>query len=505
MSLSVPPRPAPRARLLPGLSLRVGDILGSRYRLDSLTTAERSRVHIAGTQIMNRAPVAIEIFVPNGEGSDEARIAFVAASRRAAIINGPHTAKVLHSGVTPDGHPFVAREPVPARTLAALLTERGSLETSEAVDITIALCDAVGEAHGHGMLHGAIEPRNVRLGPNEVKLLDFETASIFIDMALDPFARLVMKAPEQLRIGGRMDERTDVFALGALLFTMIAGASPFAAESPSATALALNNDDPAFLAGVDDALADLVEQCLSKDPVDRPVDVTAVAEALAPFASPKSKDALDRIRDRAAVLSSPTVMVRAQDYEALAGERQSSVEIEIEWSDIEVVTPPPMSRSIKPVAFDIAPPPASLQPKKSSPFRYVGIALGLAAGIAIGAVSEQFIQPSETANAVSAPPPSIDPQPGANDLTGIVETTAATATATATATAEPVAKPTPKPSSPPPSAITPAKAPAAPAPLPSKIETKSPATENEPAAKPAAAAAPKENDEDLRHYLDDRR
>ena len=464
---------------------------------------------------MNRASVSLEIFVPNGEGSDEARIAFVAASRRSAVLNGPHTSKVLHAGVTPDGHPFVAREPAPMRTLGQLLSERSALDTAEAVDIVVALCDALGEAHGHGILHGAIEPRNIRVSPTEIKLMDFETGAIFVDMAMDPFARLVMRAPEQLRIGGRIDERTDIFALGALLFTMIAGASPFAADSPSATALALNEDDPAFLAGVEEPLAELVERCLRRDPIDRPLDVATVAEAIAPFASPRSAEALARIRERADVLSSPTVIVRAQEYSALSQERQSaappasSAEIELDWNDLESVTPitESGSASIKPVAMDIGPISKEIRDevaamKPRTPFRVVGIAIGLAAGIAIGALSEQFLQNTSN-DSVATATTSIEPQP---ESTGLVETTsaplAAAATATGTATAE-APKPTPAPSALPKPAAPPAWMTA---PAPAKVEPK-PAAKIEtetPVAKPAATA-PKENDEDLRHFLEDRR
>ena len=505
MTPSNPPSPAPRARLLPGLSLRVGDVLTQRYRLESLLSAESARIHIEATQSVTRAPVTIEIFMPEGEGADQARLAFIAASRKAAVLSGPHICRLLDTGVTADGAPFVVREPSPSRTLASVLEDTPCLDVAVAVDIAIAICDALTEAHDHHMVHGTLEAANVLLewtesGATDVRVNDFATGLIFAELASDPASRLAIRAPEQLRTGGRVDARTDVFALGALLFTMIAGASPFAADSPSGTALAMNNGESAFLAGVDDALADLVEQCLASDRDKRPEDAAAIAKRLASFATPRSLNTLARIADRAESQACETLLIPLREYETLAKEKtaESVIPADVDEKGPTLV---PVSASIAPVASD-RPTVTMLKPSSESAPRWQGAgwfaaAACLVAGVGIGATSSRWMQNAPTTSTAAAEELTTSMSP-VTIASAVVET------------APPAVAPSPKPAStapPPPKAIVTARAfPVQPVPAVSAASIVS--------AVPAAPAAvaqklenpkPKENDDDLRHFLDDRR
>jgi eukaryotic-like serine/threonine-protein kinase len=290
-----------RSQLLPGLSLRVGDMLDGLFRIESLVDAERSCLHLHGSQVADGKPVMIQILAASGPEADQACLKFMSGARKASALKGPHVARVVDVGVTPEGYPYVVRERPPARSLALLLEEHPALGNEEAVDVALDVCDALAEAHRHGLFHGDLGTRSVHLGwsatgPLDVKVIDLGIGSALAQLALRASSlALPVRAPEQLVIGAKLDARADVFAVGAVLYTMLAGAPPFAAESPSAIDVAVANDEPASLAGVPDALAELVESCLSKDPAKRPESMSALAEALAPYAT-RATETLSRIR-----------------------------------------------------------------------------------------------------------------------------------------------------------------------------------------------------------------
>src|SRR4051812_31399096 len=103
------PKPVLRARLVPGLSLRAGDVLNGRFRVESLAREGRSVTTFVATDTSKRARVEIDVLVATGEGIEDVRRAFLGGARAATVIEGPHVARVLDGGVTSDGRPWVAR------------------------------------------------------------------------------------------------------------------------------------------------------------------------------------------------------------------------------------------------------------------------------------------------------------------------------------------------------------------------------------------------------------
>ncbi len=325
------------------MSLREGDLLASRYRIESLVRARAEGIHFAATDLTAGTRVSAHVLVAPGcvdsgeDADDSARVAFLAGARRAKALTSPHVARALDAGVSPEGHPWIVREHLGSDTLAAHLREHGAIGTSEAADIALAICDAVAEAHAHGILHLSLGPHAVHVawsasGLVDIKVTGAGTAAAEAALALGATGDVecVLRAPEQLRHGATVDARADVWAIAVLLHTMLAGAPPFSADTPSGASLSVVIDDPPSLAGVPDELADIVERALAKDPEQRPRSILDLAESLVVFASHPdlARDLIARRRGPLELVvpteSDPTLIVDRDAYDALAREQTAA-------------------------------------------------------------------------------------------------------------------------------------------------------------------------------------
>lgn len=513
-------------RLFPGSSLRRGDTIAGRYRLESLVRGGRASALLGGVDTTKKAPVAIEVLIASGDEADAVGVRFLAAARRAASLESAHLARVLDAGVTVDGHPYVVREWLREPSLGAHLARLGSIPTTFAVDVALDVCDALEEAHAHRLLHGDLSAETIHLelgasGPLRVKVSGIGTAHATLSLRAPD--ELTLRAPEQLDPSKAIDPRTDVWALGVVLYTMLAGASPFAADTPSGVSLSVALDEPAQLAGVPDDLADVVEACLAKNPALRPMSIRRLAEELAPFASnPMTAAARIAAREQRAPESSPTI-IAGKTYDALKREaaltdadstakrdalandairlqaqpslRDVDVDIEVEPS----IPPPPVARTVPPPAPSTGRDAITVVTRApASPRRWRATALAAAAAcVVVGVVA--FAQrasshaPSATAAAAPLPPPpapTTNAEPAAPAPVAPREATPAVVAASALPDSQPNA------------------APAAPTTKPRAPKVAAPAEVPAAAAAPAAPTTqpePKASDDDLRRFLDDRR
>jgi serine/threonine-protein kinase len=292
MLLTTPPAGSPRNRLVPGLSLRAGDVLHGSFRVTSLLRADRACAHFAGTQTGTNEEVEVEVLLPTEAEVEPARLRLLEDARKVAVLRGPHVARVLLVGTT-SGHPFVVREPRSGQLLASILEEKGSLSNEGAVEIAVAVCAALESAHAVGILHGELGPSSVELtytldGPTNIKVADLGTARALamLPFELRPRKALTIRAPELLHATEAVDARADIWGVGVLLYTMLAGEPPFASESPSTLNLSVALDEPAMVAGVPDGLAEIVDACLARKASDRPGSAAELAAMLAPFRAP---------------------------------------------------------------------------------------------------------------------------------------------------------------------------------------------------------------------------
>lgn len=284
-------RPGARRPPRPSLQrLATPEQLGPYQVLALLGEGGMARVYLAEHTMMGRR-VAIKRLLPELARHPEAHALFLREARIASSIRHPNLVDVYDFGTDDDGRPYYVMELAAGETLARRLT-RGPLLLSQCLDTGIVIAEAVAAVHAAGYVHRDIKAENVVLARHErrlvPKLIDFGIAQRLDPDADDPGAPAAgmcgtprTMAPEQIALEP-LDERTDVWALGVLLYEMLSARLPFdVGSSFRDEMLAIVTEPPLPLpAHVDPGMRALVEACLAKDPSDRPAGAPCVAERL---------------------------------------------------------------------------------------------------------------------------------------------------------------------------------------------------------------------------------
>ncbi|MHC3468333.1 serine/threonine-protein kinase [Streptomyces sp. 7R007] len=253
-----------------------GQLVAGRYRLaDSIGSGGMGRVWRAHDEVLHRA-VAIKeltaaLYVSEGD-RDRLLARTRAEARAAARIN--HSAVVtVHDVLEHDGRPWIVMELVEGYSLADAVKERGRVEPAEAARIGLWVLRALRAAHSAGVLHRDVKPGNVLLGHDgRVLLTDFGIAQIEGDTTITRTGEVVGSvdylAPERVR-GHDPGPASDLWALGATLYTAVEGRSPFRRTSPLSTMQAVVEEEAAEsrYAG---ALGPVITSLLQKEPALRP-------------------------------------------------------------------------------------------------------------------------------------------------------------------------------------------------------------------------------------------
>lgn len=270
---------------------QLGQRLGPYQLLALLGEGGMAQVFLAEHTIMGRM-VAIKQLAPALARFPDAHALFLREARIAASIRHRHIVDVYDFGCDLDGRPYYVMELAAGETLARRLV-RGPLLTAQTFDTAIVLADAVAHIHDAGFVHRDIKSENVmmvrdgrRLVP---KLIDFGIARRLHPAPDDPDARpegsvvgtLRSMAPEQITLD-EIDERTDVWALGVLIYEMIAARLPFDEGATSRDEmLAIVTEPPRPLPEhADPNLREIVLACLSKEPAGRPASADDLVERL---------------------------------------------------------------------------------------------------------------------------------------------------------------------------------------------------------------------------------
>ena len=273
-----------------------GRVLDGRYRLVSpVARGGMATVWDAEDTLLARR-VAVKILHPELAFDEALRARFRNEAVAAARLADPGIVATYDTG-DDDGVGYIVMEFVDGPTLRRVLDARGRLAIVESVRFGREVASALAAAHREGIVHRDVKPANVlvpAVGP--VKVTDFGIAKAGAGAELTRTGTVVgtarYLAPEQLR-GEPVDPRTDLYALGLVLYEMLAGDLPFRGDTEMAVALARLTNPPAPIReerpAVPAGLARLVMACLALEPADRPPTARAVAEFLS-----------DRPRDTAA-------------------------------------------------------------------------------------------------------------------------------------------------------------------------------------------------------------
>jgi serine/threonine-protein kinase len=223
-------------------------------------------------------------------------------AREAQVVNllrHPSIVEIYEVGTLPDGRPFYAMEYLEGRTLSKILEEEGRFSPAEALEVLQPVCAALAAAHAAGVVHRDVKASNICVSddePRTVKLLDFGIAKLLAPRGgltgLTSEGRqvgtLTIMAPEQL-LGGPVDARIDVYALGVLLFRLLTGRLPFDGKNPITLAqqhLESPAPRPSLRLPVAPALDAIVLRAMEKRPESRFDSVTEFISALRKAAGP---------------------------------------------------------------------------------------------------------------------------------------------------------------------------------------------------------------------------
>ncbi len=260
-----------------------------------------------------RQPVAIKLLSPELFGVEQIVERFDREARAAATLRSRHVVRVTDVEQTPEGLPYIVMELLEGTDLESERTRRGRLPWGEAVDYVLQACGALAEAHDAGIIHRDLKPANLFLAKEDdgcvvVKILDFgiskftkdEDSKITTDGAV--MGTALYMSPEQVRGASTIDARSDIWALGVILYELIAGQTPWSGAVPYVAACVVSEPAPDIreLCPVPEPLAEAIHRMLEKDPSLRPATIVDVAEELAPYAPPGSvgADVAERLMRR---------------------------------------------------------------------------------------------------------------------------------------------------------------------------------------------------------------
>jgi serine/threonine protein kinase/tetratricopeptide (TPR) repeat protein len=243
--------------------------------------------------------VALKTIRPDVLDDDVARERFWREARLAASVNHPHVCQIYEIAEA-HGRLFIAMERLEGEPLSARLS-RGPVPLPDTVRIGLEILSALAALHGCGIVHRDLKPSNIFLTAFGVKLLDFGLARPVIEDAERTRIELTQQGtimgtpkymtPEQLQ-GRRIDARTDLFATGVILYEMLAGRTPFEANSmPSAVALILHTDPPVLGGSPGIAAADrVIHRALAKAPDGRYDSAASMADDLRTVLFPNEEE-----------------------------------------------------------------------------------------------------------------------------------------------------------------------------------------------------------------------
>jgi serine/threonine-protein kinase len=401
---------------LPRLSLSSdgvieGQILVNRYRVERVVSRTPYEVVIEASHLDLGQRVLLRYLSRVASSSPEAVARFQRGARKAREMRSEHAERVVDFGRLETGNPYRAVELPRGPSLAEILRVRGGLNVSEAVDIVVSACDPIAEAHASGIVHRCLNTSNIFVerrsdGTPLVRVLDFGVSDPLEpdwvngdDLApgagLGPeFLRYA--SPEQIRSPGAVDARTDLWALGVILYELIAGAPLFQAEGSLALLAMIAADTPTPLglvrADVPPELEQLVLSCLEKDPNARPRSVVEVVLALSPYASPDVQPTAARVA---------RIVTRTTRPPPMPMHDRASIAM-----------PPPQSRRAL-VRSNPPPRPAETATRDPRGFAMLlaGAGIGLAAAILVPRLAPPPGVASAPAAAPTTPPAPAAPQP----------------------------------------------------------------------------------------------
>lgn len=274
----------------------VGQVVAERYKVEGLLGEGGMGTVLKATHLLLKQPVALKVMAEDAMPDPDLRARFLREARILAELKSKHIASLYDVGVLPDGSLYLAMEYLEGKDLGELA--ESAISPVRAVELGMQICLGLAEAHEKGVVHRDLKPSNVFVskgadGKETVKLIDFGIAKQ--EKENDALGRtktnLMMgspyyMSPEQIVSSKSVDQRSDIWSFGVLMFQLLAGILPFYDESVGAILIRVHNQPtPALPPHVPHDLANVVYRCLAKGAHQRYATAKDVFAALAPLAT----------------------------------------------------------------------------------------------------------------------------------------------------------------------------------------------------------------------------
>lgn len=257
-------------------SSMIGTVLSGRYRLEAkLGSGGMSTVYLARDETLDR-PVAVKVMHREMSEQEDQLKRFRQEARAVAKLSHPNVVSVIDAGED-GGHPYIVFEYVEGETLKQRIAREGALDAQDAIAYAIEIARGLSVAHARKMVHRDIKPQNVLIdSEGRAKLTDFGISRQLEQDGMTATGRVLgttdYVSPEQA-MGRAVDPRSDVYSLGVVLYEMLLGQVPFAADSQVGVAMKhVNEELPDVQRRREDlsaATALVVERATAKDPGSR--------------------------------------------------------------------------------------------------------------------------------------------------------------------------------------------------------------------------------------------
>ncbi len=288
----------------------IGEVVGDKYTIvDKIGAGGMGDVYLGLNEPLGQQ-VAIKFLNEKFTSDEKIVLRFLNEARSYCKVNHPNAVTLLEYGQHSDGSLYLITEYIEGDGLTQVVRREGPLSAETIVSVGVQVCEVLSAAHNQGIIHRDLKPDNLMMisgsrGRYAVKVLDFGIAKIADDDRQGPmtetgsvFGTPEFMSPEQAR-GESAEPRSDLYALGVILYYMATATLPFGGKNKLAILNKQLNQTPTppsqvcEKGDVDPELEEIILHCLQKDPANRPASADAVAEAL------ESIDWRDRSRSSA--------------------------------------------------------------------------------------------------------------------------------------------------------------------------------------------------------------